>query len=77
LTLSSRQITKLLFSGENPAIVAERLDALRASLVSATLQVDTLLDNVPNIEQLRNALWNMQKEIDTIKAGIVEKTVEN
>ena len=77
MTLSSRQITKLLFSGENPAIVAERLDALRASLVSATLQVDTLLDNVPNIEQLRNALWNMQKEIDTIKEGIIEKTVEN
>jgi len=22
-------------------------------------------------------VWNMQKEIDTIKAGIVEKTVEN
>lgn len=77
MTLSSQQITKLLFSGENPAIVAERLDALRASLVSATLQVDTLLDNVPNIEQLRNALWNMQKEIDTIKEGIIEKTVEN
>ena len=77
MTLSSRQITKLLFSGENPAIVAERLDALRASLVSATLQVDTLLDNVPNIEKLRDALWNMQKEIDTIKEGIIEKTVEN
>ena len=77
MTLSSRQITKLLFSGENPAIVAERLDALRASLVSATLQVDTLLDNVPNIEQLRNALWNMQKEIDTIKEGIIEKTIGN
>ena len=77
MTLTNAEITRLLFNSENPQIAVERLDALRASLVSATLQMDTLLAIVPNITKLRDDLWNMQEEIETIKMAISNKTEEN
>ena len=77
MTLTNAEITRLLFNSENPQIAVERLDALRASLVRATLQMDTLLAIVPNITKLRDDLWNMQEEIETIKMAISNKTEEN
>ena len=77
MTLTNAEITRLLFNSENPQIAVERLDALRASLVSATLQMDTLLAIVPNITKLLDDLWNMQEEIETIKMAISNKTEEN